>query len=91
MNWFANIDLSSLQTSLPTLGMVAWLAWHLNGKFFKIENDLKNLVATHELKDQLRHVENIERFAELTIGQARLGLLNGYHASPKEDRDTASS
>jgi len=71
--------------------MVAWLAWHLNGKFNKIENDLRNLVIQHENQDQQRHLENIERFNKLEIGQAKLGLFNGYHAPKEEDRDTASS
>lgn len=82
-SWLQGIDLTLFNTSLPTMAMVAWLAWHLNSKFHKIENDLKTLVATHENQDQQRHLENLERFSDLSVGQARLGLLNGHHA-PQE-------
>lgn len=85
MNWLSGVDLGVFNTSLPTMAMVAWLAWHLNGKFHKIEKDLNNLVDHHELKDQTRHLENLERFTKLEVGQARMEHNGHYtHHDKKE-------
>jgi hypothetical protein len=69
------------------MAMVAWLAWHLNSKFTGIKLDLLHLLKDHEVQDQTRHLENLERFTNLAVGQARLGLLNGYHRPHGEEEN----
>lgn len=59
--------------------MVGWLAWHLNGKFNKIDKDVKTLLDTHEDKDQLRHEANLLRFERISVALARLGLTDGSY------------
>lgn len=83
MNWLDHVDLNLFNTSLPTMAMVGWLAWHLNGKFSKIDNDVQKLLDSHEDKDQLRHEANLVRFEKISVALARLGLTNGIYGKEK--------
>lgn len=78
-NFLNGVDLGLFNTSLPTMAMVAWLAWHLNSKFAKIDRDVQRLLDDHEDKDQLRHEANLIRFEKISVALARLGLANGVY------------
>lgn len=88
MNWLQGLDLGLFNTSLPTMAMVGWLAWHLNGKFNKIDLDVKKLLDTHEDKDQFRHEANLLRFERISVALARLGLTDGSYGKEKTIEST---
>jgi hypothetical protein len=81
MNW--NFDPTTLERIVPVLIAVFTLGWWLKGQFSLIRRELHESLDKHELLDQTRHLENLNRFTRLEVGQARLGLMNGYHA-PKD-------
>jgi hypothetical protein len=44
---------------------VACLGWWLSGKFQDVKDDARKNLTEHEIKDQCRHEENIQRFTRL--------------------------
>ena len=44
---------------------VVCLGWWLRGRFQDVKDDARKNLTEHELKDQGRHEENIQRFARL--------------------------
>lgn len=77
-NWLSGVDLGVFNTSLPTMALVAYVAYQINGKFNKIEKDLKEML-------DLRHFQNLERFAKIEVSLARLGLHNGIYSAREDD------
>ncbi len=56
---------------------VAGLGWWLSGRFRKIETAQRMQLAAHELKDQERHDENIDRFRSIEVdGAERYRLIS---------------
>jgi hypothetical protein len=53
----------TIQAAAPAT--VVCLGWWLRGKFQDVKDDARNNLSEHELKDQGRHEENIQRFARL--------------------------
>lgn len=93
MNWLNGVDLGIFNSSLPTLALVAYVAYQINGKFNKIKSDLENLLDSHEIKDQTRHLENLSRFTHIEVGQARMENNGKYDRfyTKKEKDDSQSS
>lgn len=71
------MGIEALIAALVSLGSVAGLGWWLRGEFRKVEKAQSNILDVHEEKDQKRHEENLDRFAQIKIALARLGYRNG--------------
>lgn len=64
------------------IAVIKWLV----GKFAKVSDKLdaqslafNKQVDDHEVKDQVRHEENLYRFEKISVALARLGSENGTH------------
>ena len=58
-------------------GAVGCLGWWLSGRFRAIEVAYKDSLDAHEVKDQSRHEENLDRFNKINIALTRMGYKNG--------------
>ena len=67
----------SIVALFSSIASVAGLGWWLRGEFRKAEKGQESIIDAHEAKDQERHEENLERFAQIKVALARLGYKNG--------------
>jgi len=80
------VDPSGLSLVLTAVapGSVAALGWWLSGRFRAIEKAYTAALATHEVQDQTRHEENLDRFSEINVRLARMG--NGSYEQAHHSR-----
>lgn len=89
------VDWTLVERIAPAFLAVATLGWWLSGKFRaveektntrveKLENIQRVSMDAHEIKDQLRHDQNLTRFERISVALAKLGSDNGTHAPSKE-------
>jgi membrane protein YqaA with SNARE-associated domain len=60
-----------------SVGSAVGLGWWLSGRFREAENNQLVQLNHHEMRDQKRHEENLERFRHISIALARLGYTDG--------------
>ncbi len=71
------MGIETLTAVLTSVASVAGLGWWLRGEFRRVEKGQDAILDAHEAKDQERHEENLERFAQIKVALARLGYKNG--------------
>ena len=89
------LDWTFIERVAPALVSAMGLAWWLSGKFRNVEtrtddrvqrlaDQQKSAMDAHEIKDQLRHDQNLLRFEKISVSLARLGSDNGTVYGQKE-------
>jgi hypothetical protein len=66
-----------VSVTLPILGAVATLTWWLSAQFQKVKDEATRAMHAHELVDEKRHEDNLERFSKLSSAVAGLSKPNG--------------
>jgi hypothetical protein len=59
-------------TLLSSYAAVATLGWWLSGRFRSVEEHNQATMKNHEILDQTRHEENLNRFSDINVKLARL-------------------
>lgn len=54
-------------------GSVVTLGWWLRGQFSEVKDAAIANLAQHEIKDQERHLQNLDRFASINVAIASMG------------------
>lgn len=71
------IDVSTAVTVLSPAGSVLVLGWWLRGRFEAVDNRSEARWIEHESRDQARHEDNLNRFADIRVALTSLGWRGG--------------